>query len=107
LKEHQYCKAGPNTREILANIDSMGLAIDHATVAETISVENIVEIHRILMASATNQHVAGVIRTEQNWIGGNNHNPCNADFVPPISIVVASSKDSYVLNDLEFGVTPT
>jgi len=76
-------KAGPNTREILANIDAMELAIDHATFAQTISVENIVEIHRILMASASNQHVAGVIRTEQNWIGGNDYNPCDADFVPP------------------------
>ena len=76
-------KAGPNTREILANIDAMELAIDHATVAENISVENIVGIHRMLMASATNHHVAGVIRTEQNWIGGNNYNPCGADFVPP------------------------
>ena len=76
-------KAGPYTREILANIDAMELAIDHATVAEDISVENIVDIHRMLMASATNHHVAGVIRTEQNWIGGNNYNPCGADFVPP------------------------
>ncbi|MFA5919389.1 MAG: Fic family protein, partial [Candidatus Nanopelagicaceae bacterium] len=76
-------KAGPNTREILANIDAMELAIEHATTENTISVENIVEIHRILMASATNQHVAGVIRTEQNWIGGNDYNPCDADFVPP------------------------
>lgn len=76
-------KAGPNTREILANIDAMELAIDHATVAATISVEGIVEIHRILMASAANHHVAGVIRTEQNWIGGNNYNPCGADFIPP------------------------
>jgi len=76
-------KAGPNTREILANIDAMELAIDHATAAENFSVENIVDIHRMLMASAPNHHVAGVIRTEQNWIGGNNYNPCGADFVPP------------------------
>ncbi|MDP1721112.1 MAG: Fic family protein [Candidatus Nanopelagicaceae bacterium] len=76
-------KAGTNTREILANIDAMELAIDHATFAKTISVENIVEIHRILMASAPNHNVAGVIRTEQNWIGGNDYNPCDADFVPP------------------------
>lgn len=76
-------KAGTNTREILANIDAMELAIDHATVADTISEENIVEIHRILMVAAPNLHVAGVIRTEQNWIGGNNYNPCDADFVPP------------------------
>ena len=76
-------KAGANTREILANIDAMELAIDHASVADAFSAQNIVEIHRLLMASAANHHVAGVIRTEQNWIGGNNYNPCGADFVPP------------------------
>jgi len=27
--------------------------------------------------------IAGNIRTVQNWIGGNNYNPCGADFVPP------------------------
>ena len=32
---------------------------------------------------APNAAVAGVIRTQQNWIGGNDHNPCGADFVPP------------------------
>ena len=26
---------------------------------------------------------AGQVRTVQNWIGGNDHNPCGADFVPP------------------------
>jgi Fic family protein len=26
---------------------------------------------------------AGVVRTEQNWIGGSGHNPCSAVFVPP------------------------
>ena len=35
------------------------------------------------MERATNQHVAGRIREEQNWIGGNDYNPCGADFVPP------------------------
>ena len=76
-------KVGADTREILANIDAMELAIDHATAADEFSAQNIVEIHRLLMASTVNHHVAGVIRTEQNWIGGNNYNPCGADFVPP------------------------
>ena len=76
-------KAGANIREILANIDAMELAIDHASTADIFSTRNIVEIHKLLMASAANHHVAGVIRAEQNWIGGNNYNPCGADFVPP------------------------
>ena len=28
-------------------------------------------------------HIGGVIRTEQNWIGGSSYNPCSAAFVPP------------------------
>lgn len=27
--------------------------------------------------------IAGQVRTSQNWIGGNDYNPCGADFVPP------------------------
>ena len=76
-------KVSTTAREIIANIDAMELAIDHATNTEIISVENIIDIHRMLMESASNRHVAGVIRTEQNWIGGNDYNPCGADFVPP------------------------
>jgi Fic family protein len=35
------------------------------------------------MIAAPNARVDGRIRTVQNWIGGNDHNPCGADFVPP------------------------
>ena len=35
------------------------------------------------MAHAPNRHIAGKVRTVQNWIGGNDYNPCGADFVPP------------------------
>lgn len=41
-------------------------------------------IHARLMAHVVNaQRIAGVLRTTQNWIGGNDYNPCGADFVPP------------------------
>jgi len=76
-------KTSTTAYEIIANIDAMELAIEHATNTEIISVENIIDIHRMLMRAAHNRHVAGVIRTEQNWIGGNDYNPCGADFVPP------------------------
>lgn len=76
-------KASSTVGEILGNIDAMELAIDHVANARSLSVENIVDIHRILMESAPNRHLAGVIRTEQNWIGGNDYNPCGANYVPP------------------------
>ncbi|CAN5818601.1 Fic family protein [soil metagenome] len=76
-------KAGPTAREVLANIDAMELAVHEAAATERFGVGEILAIHRRLMGTAPNAHVAGRIRTGQNWIGGNDHNPCGAEFVPP------------------------
>ena len=76
-------KASSAILEVLGNIDAMQLAVDEAATAEQIGVSHIVDVHRELMANAPNSHVAGVVRTNQNWIGGNDYNPCGADFVPP------------------------
>ncbi len=69
--------------EILANIDAMVLAIDEAARVSSFGVPEIVAIHKRLMERAESQRGAGAIRTQQNWIGGNDYNPCGADFVPP------------------------
>jgi Fic family protein len=76
-------KASTTALEILANIDAMQAAIENATEQEDLDLPQIVEIHRILMAASERPEIAGRIRTLQNWIGGNNYNPCGADFVPP------------------------
>jgi Fic family protein len=76
-------KPGPTAIEIIANIDAMEIAIHEATGVETFSQREIGSIHHALMARAPNPRLAGQIRTVQNWIGGNDYNPCGADFVPP------------------------
>ena len=76
-------KASSTILEVLGNIAAMELAVDDAATAEQIGIQHLVEIHRKLMANAPNSHVAGIIRGDQNWIGGNDYNPCGADFVPP------------------------
>lgn len=76
-------KAGSTAAGILANIDAMELAIDHATGSSAVTLNDLVSIHAALMATAPNARVAGVVRTEQNWIGGNNYNACGASFVGP------------------------
>jgi Fic family protein len=68
---------------ILANIAAMEHAITTTSSADTITVPAIVEVHRVLMANTRDAHIAGVVRTRQNWIGGNNHSPRGAAFVPP------------------------
>ena len=74
---------GPTAIEVLANIDAMVVAVDQAAEVESFGVAEILAIHRRLLERAPHKRIAGRLRTQQNWIGGNDYNPCGADFVPP------------------------
>ena len=50
---------------------------------DTIALDHLLGIHRILMERSATPEIAGVVRTVQNWIGGSSYNPCSAAFVPP------------------------
>jgi Fic family protein len=76
-------KVGSNAAEILANIDAMQLSIERATDLEALRPADFLDIHRVLLERAPNSQIAGRFRTSQNWIGGNDYNPCGAAFVPP------------------------
>ncbi len=74
---------GPGAAEVLANIDAMQLSVERATDLDEMRPEDILDIHRVLLERAPNSQIAGRFRTTQNWIGGNDYNPCGAAFVPP------------------------
>jgi Fic family protein len=76
-------KVGATAAEIVSNINAMQLAIDDAASVAGFSHTEILAIHYELMKGAPNPHIAGRFRTVQNWIGGNDYNPCGSDFVPP------------------------
>lgn len=76
-------RVGAGAAEILANIDAMQLAIERAAELEDVGPVDFLEIHRALLQRAPNSRIAGRLRTSQNWIGGNDYNPCGAAFVPP------------------------
>ena len=69
--------------EILGNIASMESAVELAAGTREITLADLLEIHRILMEHSPTPELAGVIREEQNWLGGSAYNPCSASFVPP------------------------
>ena len=69
--------------EVLGNIASMESAIQLATQEHRISLPDLLEIHRVLMDRSPTPELGGVIRDQQNWIGGSSYNPCSAVFVPP------------------------
>ena len=76
-------RASRTAHDVLANIEAMVLAVDDAPTKKRFDVSHIIAIHRRLMEHSDNTRIAGMIRADQNWIGGNDHNPCGADFVPP------------------------
>jgi Fic family protein len=76
-------KVGSDAAEILANIDAMQLSIERAATIDKLRERDLKDIHRVLLDRAPNAHSAGRLRASQNWIGGNDHTPCGATFVPP------------------------
>jgi Fic family protein len=74
---------GVTAAEVLANIDAMVLAVEEAAHVERFGVDEIVAIHRRLLERAPHKRIAGRLRTQQNWIGGNDYTSCGADYVPP------------------------
>lgn len=69
--------------EVLGNIDAMAWAVSTVASAGTVHVDHLQEIHRRLMAGTRLEAQGGIIRDRQNWIGGRDYNPCEAQFVPP------------------------
>lgn len=69
--------------EIIANIDAMQIGVDHVAAGEEVSSQALCEIHSALMSQSIVPLSPGKIRSRQNWIGGNDINPCGAAYVPP------------------------
>lgn len=69
--------------EVLGNINAMSEAIHGISPGDPVTVEHLLAFHRRLLTDTRRATYAGIIRTEQNWIGGSACNPCSASFVPP------------------------
>jgi hypothetical protein len=69
--------------EVLANVAAMEAAVELGSSTDTITLDDLLGIHRTLMERSSMPHIGGVVRTMQNWIGGSSYNPCSAVFVPP------------------------
>lgn len=69
--------------EVLGNVDAMSEALVAAEGEDAITVDSILRIHAALLANTPLEEHGGVVRLEQNWVGGSSYNPCSAAFVPP------------------------
>lgn len=73
---------------VINNIAALREGVEQARLAESLDVATICGINRRLLLNTSMADYAGVIRTEQNWIGGNNANPVGAAYVPPVPELV-------------------
>ena len=76
-------RIGSQAAEILANVDAMEWAVEQAAASARLTIADLLAIHRVLLATDSGVRMPGQLRDTQNWIGGNDYNPCGADFVPP------------------------
>lgn len=74
---------GSKAAEILGNVEAMKRAIALGVAGTEVSVDDIRDIHRTLLRFSVDRKIAGLLRDEQNWIGGNDFNPIGAAYVPP------------------------
>jgi Fic family protein len=88
LARAAYARAGERrgdsrAAEVLGNVEAMERAIELGDTTEPCTVADIQDIHRTLLRFTEDRHIAGVMRTTQSWIGGNDHHPIGAPYVGP------------------------
>ena len=68
---------------VIGNIGAMVRAIEQGAVNDPFTVRGIVAIHRTLFEGTEFEEHAGAVRQSQNWLGGADWGPHNAEYVPP------------------------
>ena len=69
--------------EVLGNIGAMTSAIKRIGPGDPVTLDVLLAFHRRLLRGTRLAAYGGIIRSEQNWIGGSDYNPCSATFIPP------------------------
>jgi Fic family protein len=76
-------EADASARNVLGNVRAMEQAIAVGARARALTVRDIRAIHATLFAGTPYEQHGGDLRSSQNWIGGDDESPRNADFIPP------------------------
>jgi len=68
---------------VLGNMRAMEAAVKLGAQTRELRSDDIVALQHVLMSATRDAHIAGVVRTTQNWIGRAGDSPRDADFIPP------------------------
>ena len=95
--------------QVLGNLHALVNGLDAVEPGHVFSVEGICELNRMLLSGTRIADAGGVLRTSQNWIGGNRVNPVGAAYVPPEPELVPALMEDLVafLNGTELPAVAT
>lgn len=79
---HEPGAARERAREVAQNVDAMAAAISRPA-SEVLTANELLDIHRRLLAGTALDHLGGELRTMPSWIGVSDNSPLDADYVPP------------------------
>jgi len=90
-------RAGEDARRTAAAVGAISTLVEHAT-TEPITIAAIDTAHEMLLADdPLEARLAGVRRSVQNWIGGNDFSPRLAAYVPPPADLLDALMDDLVV----------
>ena len=69
--------------EVIGNIEATDSALAMLANRPHLTLQSLLDAHRILMDASPTAHLGGVVRADQNWVGGNDWHPLEGDFAPP------------------------
>jgi Fic family protein len=82
--------------QIVGNIRAMEQAIALAAEPREVTLDDLRAVHQTLLRGPRDEHLGGVVRTEQNWIGGSVFSPAGAEFIPPPEDYVGALLDDLI-----------
>jgi Fic family protein len=87
-------KSNHSATSMVASTRALAGLIDSVANGEAITLTKVTDAHRLLMAEDPSERTyAGRLRDMQNWIGGSDHSPRGAFYVPPPPEAVAAYMD--------------
>ena len=82
--------------QVLGNLHALIDGLSDIEPGHSFSTEGICKINCNLLANTRMESAGGILRTTQNWIGGNRVNPVGAAYVPPEPELVPALMDDLV-----------
>ena len=83
LAAYEPLAADGTARAVANNVKAMERAIRVGIAGTDFTLEDLLDIHQVLLEGTSEARFAGIVRTDQNWIGGRGTSPADAAFVPP------------------------